>query len=80
MSIPTATLALLVVSATVALVWRRPAVGAVLLAFVTPLVAGIDRGRVIPVLRPNEALVALVAGVLVLRWVWSAPTGVRWPT
>lgn len=78
MSPTTAVLALVVVGTTAVLVWRRPVVGAVLLAVITPLVAGIDRGRVIPVLRPNEALVCFVAGVLVLRWVWSAPTGVRW--
>lgn len=70
--------ALPAVGALMALVWRRPVAGAVLLVFVTPLVAGIDRGRLIPVLRPNEALVLLVAGVLLLRWLCSVPTGVRW--
>jgi hypothetical protein len=59
------------------LVWRHPVVAAVLTVAVTPLVAGIDRGRVVPVLRPNEALVAFLAGVLLLRTVVNAPAGWR---
>jgi hypothetical protein len=62
-------------AAATAVVWRRPVAAAVLIAFVTPLVAGIDRGRLFPALRPNEALVAFLAVVLLLRAVWFAPTG-----
>lgn len=48
-------------------VWRVPATAAFLTITITPLVAGIDRGRLLPVLRPNEALVAAVSGILILQ-------------
>lgn len=48
-------------------VFFRPAAGAYLLVGLTPLVAGIDRGRLIPGARPNEALLALVLVVVVVR-------------
>ena len=45
----------------------RPAVGGWLVVAVTPLVVGIDRGRLVPGARPNEALLALVVLGLGLR-------------
>ncbi|MEO5710591.1 MAG: hypothetical protein ABIQ59_12300 [Nocardioidaceae bacterium] len=58
-----------------AVLWRWPAAVGVLVLFVTPLVTGIDRGRLVPMLRPNEALVVAVTGVLVLRAVVRMPLG-----
>ncbi len=75
---PDAALGLVALTAVGVAVWVRPVTAAVLIAVVTPLVAGIDRGRIFPVLRPNEALVGFLASVLVLRAVVSASTGHRW--
>jgi hypothetical protein len=50
----------------------RPQLGAYALLAGTPLVVGMNRDAVIPLLRPNEALLLLVAGGLALRW------GLRW--
>ena len=68
---------LLVAAATGVVVWCRPVAAAVLTVTVTPLVAGIDRGRILPVFRPNEALVAFLAGVLILRWLVTTLPGHR---
>jgi hypothetical protein len=68
---------LLVAIAVAAVVWRYPVVAALLTVSITPLVAGIDRGRIVPVLRPNEALVAFLAGVLITRALVTAPAGWR---
>jgi hypothetical protein len=53
----------------------HPAIGAYVLIGVTPLVAGMDRGLVIPVLRPNEAVLALVGAGLAVRGVVRAASG-----
>ncbi|GIF21854.1 murein biosynthesis integral membrane protein MurJ [Actinoplanes tereljensis] len=51
-----------------ACVYVWPATAAYLLVFLTPLTAGIDRGTLIPVLRPNEGLAVLVGVALGIRW------------
>jgi hypothetical protein len=49
-------------------VWLRPPFAAYVLLAATPLVAGIDRGVALPLLRPSEALVLLVGGVVLARY------------
>jgi hypothetical protein len=61
----------------VALVWARPQVAGYLIIGVTPLVAGIDRGTLLPVLRPNEALALLLAATLTTRGLVLMRVGVR---
>jgi hypothetical protein len=53
----------------------RPAVAGYLLVGVTPLIVGIDRGRVLPALRPNEALLLIAGGALVVRGVVTRRRG-----
>ena len=61
-------------------VMARPAVAAYLLIFVTPLVVGISGGSVVPLLRPNEALMALLGAAIGLRWLAGLRSGgIQWP-
>jgi hypothetical protein len=59
----------------------HPPAGAYLLLGATPLLAGLDRGVVLPLLRPHEALAALVVGGLVahlaVRSATDAPAQLR---
>ncbi|SFL88377.1 hypothetical protein [Geodermatophilus ruber] len=58
-----------------ALVWVRPATAAYLLVGVTPLVVGIDRGVVLPLLRPHEGLLAVFGATLAARWLIRLRSG-----
>jgi murein biosynthesis integral membrane protein MurJ len=61
-------------------VLTRPPVAAYLLIFVTPLVGGISGGSVVPLIRPNEALMILLGLTIGLRWLAGLRTGgIRWP-
>jgi hypothetical protein len=58
-----------------ALVWVRPATAAYLLIGVTPLVVGIDRGVVLPLLRPHEGLLAVFGATLAAQWLIRLRSG-----
>jgi hypothetical protein len=70
---PMAAAGALIIGTVGALVWARPHVAAYLLVGITPLVVGIDRGTLFPLLRPNEALAVFLAVVLISRGLF------RWP-
>jgi hypothetical protein len=74
---PLASFALVAIGALVVWVVLRPSVAAYALTVVTPLTAGIDRGVAIPVLRPNEALAAVVGSALIVRALLLAREGTR---
>jgi hypothetical protein len=61
-------------------VMAKPPVAAYLLIFATPLVVGISAGSVVPLIRPNEALIALLGAGIALRWLAGLRGGdIRWP-
>ncbi|MFN2559710.1 MAG: hypothetical protein ABR571_00210 [Jatrophihabitans sp.] len=66
-----------VVICVVAVVALRPEFGAYLVVAVSPLIAGIDRGHLLPLIRPSEALVLLVGAALILRAGLRHRTGFR---
>lgn len=74
---PAAVVVAVVIGGVGVMVWRRPELAAILVVGVTPLVVGIDRGRVVPVLRPNEAVWLGLAVLLSLRVAVRRRVGVR---
>ena len=64
---PVLVLAAVATGVLVTVVVQRPAVATYALLAATPLVVGIDRDRLFPMLRPNEALLGLLIGVLVAK-------------
>ncbi len=66
--------------AIIGLVIARPVIAAYALILLTPLIVGVNAGAVIPVLRPNEALMVLFGIAISLRWfVGLRSGGLRWP-
>ena len=64
----------------IGLVIARPVIAAYALILLTPLTVGINAGAVIPVLRPNEALLVLFGAAIGLRWLAGLRSGAfRWP-
>lgn len=51
-----------------ATVWRYPPFAGYTMIGLAPAVVGFERGEALPVLRPNEALLFFLVGVLVVRW------------
>lgn len=60
-------LGLLMAALLAVVIWWRPAVAAYVIIGITPLVVGIDRGRLVPLMRVNEALTFFLVGVLCVR-------------
>jgi hypothetical protein len=70
---PVAAAGALILGSVGALVWARPHVAAYLIIGITPLVGGIDRGALLPVFRPNEALAIFLGAVLISRGLLRMP-------
>jgi hypothetical protein len=72
---PKLVLALTVAVAVIALVGLHPPAGAYLLLGLSPLLAGLDRGSLLPVLRPHEGLALLVVAGFGVHLAIRATTG-----
>lgn len=55
----------------------RPQLAAYVLIASTPLIVGIDRGTLLPLLRPSEAILLIVGGALLTRFVLRGLAGER---
>jgi hypothetical protein len=73
--LPSKAALVVVVAVIMVLVYRKPAMAGYMVIFITPLVAGVDRGSIIPFFRPNEAVDLLVGGTLMLRGVVQMRSG-----
>jgi hypothetical protein len=60
-----------------ALIGARPQWAGYLLISLTPLIVGVNAGSLIPLIRPNEALIGLFAPILVVRWLLRLRSGDR---
>jgi hypothetical protein len=67
LAFPKLTIVALLAAGLIAAVVAYPAVASYVLIALTPLIVGIDRGSVLPLVRPSEGLALLLAGALVLR-------------
>jgi hypothetical protein len=72
-------LGLLVVSGVVWIVATKPRYAAYTYLGLVPFITGIERGKLVPLLRPNEALEVLLLGALVLSTIkiWAAGGSLR---
>jgi hypothetical protein len=75
---PSVAVALLGGTGLIIAVARHPPLATYLVLATTPLLAGIDRGRVVPLLRPNEAILALAAVGLGTRGMVALCRGRTW--
>lgn len=55
----------------------RPQFAAYMLLATTPLIVGIERGALIPILRPSEAVLLLLGAAVLTRWAWGLANGVE---
>ncbi len=72
---PAKLLVLIAVLALTAAAALRPPVAAYALLATTPLLAGIERGAVLPLLRPSEAVLGVVIGGVALRGLFELARG-----
>jgi hypothetical protein len=68
---PAVTAAALMATAAWTAVFLYPIAGTYLLVALTPLIVGINRGAVVPLVRPNEAVLLVVLSALFARWFLS---------